>query len=125
VQVLSAAPLAQTHEAPAQLQIGLRPFKKRPHQRAKIKACAAYQDGDAAARLYIAYGCRGDARKISGGKVFGWLDYINKMMAYALPLFGRDFGRRHIYAAIDLDRVEVDDLAINSAGESYSKVAFA
>jgi hypothetical protein len=125
VQVLGAAQLAQIHESPSQLQIGLRPFKERPHQRPQIKARAAYQDGDAAPRLYIAYSCRTDARKIPGGKVFGRLDYINKMMGHALLLFGRNFGRRHVYAAIDLNRVEVDDLTINSAGESYSKVAFA
>jgi hypothetical protein len=125
MQMLRTSALAQIHDAPAKLQIGLRPFKERPHQRAKIKASAAYQDGDAAPRLYITYGRRGDARKISGGKILGWLDYVDKMMRYALSLFVRNFGRRHVYATIDLDRVEIDDLAINSAGESYSKIAFA
>jgi hypothetical protein len=125
VQMFRAAPLAQIHQAPAQPQIGLGPFKERPHERPQIKARATYEDGDAAPGLYITYRRRGGARIISGGKVFGWLDYVNKMMGHTLSLIARDFGRRHVYSAIDLDRVEVDYLAVHSASESYSKVAFA
>src|SRR5215211_5419751 len=47
------------------------------------------------------------------------------MMRNSLTLVGRNLRGRDVDAAIDLDRVEVDDLTIDDTGQADAKLAFA
>src|SRR5712691_937250 len=77
------------------------------------------------ARFDLSNGPFGEAGVIACGEVLGRLDYIDQMMRHSAALGLRDFGCCDVDSAIDLNGIEVDDLAFARQSELDAQVTFA
>ena len=69
--------------------------------------------------------CRRFAGPFTGGVVDVRRDEIDQVMRDAFALFERDFGGGDLDLFVDLDRITVDDFAVEFEGDFDSERAFA
>src|SRR6266481_2811562 len=65
------------------------------------------------------------SRPVSRCKIHQWRDKVDQMMWHAAPLCQWHLSRRYLNALIDLDRVAVDDFAVDAPRQLDSQLALA
>lgn len=121
--MLGALFVTQYDEPFSELEIGLRPLKQGYHQRTQVEAGAAHKDSRVIARLDLSNRALGKAGVISCREVFSRFDYIDQMMWDSSAFSLRDLGCCDVNAAIDLNRIQIDDLALACQSELDAQLA--
>jgi len=67
---------------------------------------------------------QGFSYEVSGGKLRGWVDYIQKMVRNCSAQLWKRFVSTNIEAAVNLDGITVYDFAAKTAGQMDSGDAF-
>ena len=77
------------------------------------------------ARFDLLDSSRGDASVITSGEVLGRLDYIDQVMGHSAAFGERDFCCCDGYSTIDLNGIQIDDLAVARQSQLDAQLAFA
>src|SRR5262245_23689766 len=125
MKMLCAVPITQIAKPLTKCLICERTFKKGLYQCAQIKACPADQYRCMFARLNF-YNCVfRSASVVPGSEVLDGLDYINQMMRHIATLSERNLCSRDVYSAINLNRIEINNLAFNCKRQLDPEIALA
>src|SRR5215510_7466280 len=125
MQVLRAVTVTQAFEALAELCFGPRSHEQGPHQRPQVKACATDEYRGVIARFNLSHHSPCEASPISGREILGGLDDVDQVMRYSLAFGLGDFCCCNVYSFVDLDGIQVDDLAGARKGQFDAKLALA
>lgn len=100
-------------------------FEEPRRQSLQVEAGTSRKNRSAIASLDV-LDCRGGrARPVAGGKIHGRINDVDQVVRDAMAIRDRHFCRGDVNSAIDLDRVEVYDLAIQSKRKPDGQVALA
>ena len=111
MQVLRAVSVAEACEALAEPGLSLRTYEQRLHQRAQVEARSAHEYWGVITPFNLSDHLSGKACPIAGGEILGGLDDVDQVMRDVLTFGLRDFCCRNVNSSVDLDGIEVDDLA--------------
>ena len=76
------------------------------------------------ASFHILDRLRGQPCVVACSEVLSRLDYIDQMMRHTAPLRMRHFCGSDVDTAIDLNRIQIYDLAVERLSQLYAEVAF-
>ena len=115
--MLRASGFQEPPEAVAQTKVCLGAFKQRADKGPQVEACSADQDRHTVASYYFSNGRFSSFGVFAGSEALSWFRYVDQVMRYATPVFKRHFGRGNSEASIDLDGIQIDDLAAHQESQ--------
>lgn len=124
VKMHCPVPLSQSNKPLPQLEVRSRTFKQRASQSAQVETRPSDEDCVATAGFDVAYGFAGESGVLARCEVFSRFYEVDQVVGNSAPRFGRDLGGCYVETAVDLDGIEVDDLAVDSEGELDAQLAF-
>ena len=124
MQPLRAARIRDAIQPRAQLLVRARPGKQTAGQRTVIEAGAAGENGQFAARVNIADGCRSVMRKLSGRVHLRRIRDVDEMVRNPAPGLHRQLVGADVEATIDRRRIAVDDFAAVPLSQREAERAF-
>jgi hypothetical protein len=123
MQMFGPVFFAQAGEPGAKRDVGLRSFEERIHQSAQIKSSAAHKYCHMTAGFHFLNRLGREARVVASGKVLNRLDDIYQVMGHPLTFRVRDLGGRDLDAPVDLNRIQIYDLAVARQSQPDAQVA--
>jgi hypothetical protein len=115
--------VSQASESLAKRGVSSRSFKERFHQCAQIESRSADKYCRITTSFHFFDGLARETSVVARGEVFYRLDNVYQVMGHAVALRFRDLGGGDVDTPVNLNGIQINDLAVACQGQPDAKVA--